>query len=245
MNPTPNRVAGKTAIVTGGRGDLGSATAALLAEHGARRCQPGRCRHPGRRGPCQHQRVRRRCHQRGQRRRRRPPGPRRTGHAGHPGQRRRNHRPRRRLPHRLRHGLRPDLQCQRQGRLADDQARGPRHDRKGRRQHRQLLLHPRHHRRQERAALPRHQGRRPAPEQVGCGGLRKLRHPGELHPPRIDEHPDEPPLGRTVRHRTPRRTTSSWSAPTRCPARASRTRSPTACCTWPRTNRASPRAPSS
>ncbi|MBT2519955.1 SDR family NAD(P)-dependent oxidoreductase [Arthrobacter sp. ISL-28] len=35
MNPTQNRVAGKTAIVTGGRGDLGSATAALLAEHGA------------------------------------------------------------------------------------------------------------------------------------------------------------------------------------------------------------------
>src|SRR6058998_2791136 len=36
MNPTQNRVAGKTAIVTGGRGDLGSATAALLAEHGAK-----------------------------------------------------------------------------------------------------------------------------------------------------------------------------------------------------------------
>ena len=36
MNPTQDRVAGKTAIVTGGRGDLGSATAALLAEHGAR-----------------------------------------------------------------------------------------------------------------------------------------------------------------------------------------------------------------
>ena len=36
MNPTQNRVAGKTAIVTGGRGDLGGATAALLAEHGAR-----------------------------------------------------------------------------------------------------------------------------------------------------------------------------------------------------------------
>ncbi|QCO98780.1 SDR family oxidoreductase [Arthrobacter sp. 24S4-2] len=35
MNPTLNRVAGKTAVVTGGRGDLGSATAALLAEHGA------------------------------------------------------------------------------------------------------------------------------------------------------------------------------------------------------------------
>ncbi|MEK0156919.1 SDR family NAD(P)-dependent oxidoreductase [Arthrobacter oryzae] len=35
MNTTANRVAGKTAIVTGGRGDLGSATAALLAEHGA------------------------------------------------------------------------------------------------------------------------------------------------------------------------------------------------------------------
>jgi NAD(P)-dependent dehydrogenase (short-subunit alcohol dehydrogenase family) len=35
MNPIQNRVAGKTAIVTGGRGDLGSATAALLAEHGA------------------------------------------------------------------------------------------------------------------------------------------------------------------------------------------------------------------
>lgn len=35
MNSTLNRVAGKTAIVTGGRGDLGSATAALLAEHGA------------------------------------------------------------------------------------------------------------------------------------------------------------------------------------------------------------------
>jgi NAD(P)-dependent dehydrogenase (short-subunit alcohol dehydrogenase family) len=36
MNNTHSRVAGKTAIVTGGRGDLGSATAALLAEHGAR-----------------------------------------------------------------------------------------------------------------------------------------------------------------------------------------------------------------
>jgi NAD(P)-dependent dehydrogenase (short-subunit alcohol dehydrogenase family) len=36
MNPTQNRVAGKTAIVTGGRGDLGGATAALLAEHGAK-----------------------------------------------------------------------------------------------------------------------------------------------------------------------------------------------------------------
>ena len=36
MNTTANRVAGKTAIVTGGRGDLGSATAALLAQHGAR-----------------------------------------------------------------------------------------------------------------------------------------------------------------------------------------------------------------
>ncbi|BCW71462.1 SDR family oxidoreductase [Arthrobacter sp. NicSoilB8] len=36
MNPTANRVAGKTAIVTGGRGDLGSATAALLARHGAK-----------------------------------------------------------------------------------------------------------------------------------------------------------------------------------------------------------------
>lgn len=35
MNPTLNRVAGKTAIVTGGRGDLGGATVALLAEHGA------------------------------------------------------------------------------------------------------------------------------------------------------------------------------------------------------------------
>jgi NAD(P)-dependent dehydrogenase (short-subunit alcohol dehydrogenase family) len=35
MNTTANRVAGKTAIVTGGRGDLGSATAALLAQHGA------------------------------------------------------------------------------------------------------------------------------------------------------------------------------------------------------------------
>jgi NAD(P)-dependent dehydrogenase (short-subunit alcohol dehydrogenase family) len=35
MNPTLNRVAGKTAVVTGGRGDLGGATAALLAEHGA------------------------------------------------------------------------------------------------------------------------------------------------------------------------------------------------------------------
>lgn len=35
MNTTANRVAGKTAIVTGGRGDLGSATAALLAHHGA------------------------------------------------------------------------------------------------------------------------------------------------------------------------------------------------------------------
>ncbi|MCI9869278.1 SDR family NAD(P)-dependent oxidoreductase [Arthrobacter humicola] len=36
MNPTQSRVAGKTAIVTGGRGDLGGATAALLAEHGAK-----------------------------------------------------------------------------------------------------------------------------------------------------------------------------------------------------------------
>lgn len=36
MNTTANRVAGKTAIVTGGRGDLGGATAALLAQHGAR-----------------------------------------------------------------------------------------------------------------------------------------------------------------------------------------------------------------
>ena len=36
MNNTQSRVAGKTAIVTGGRGDLGSATAALLAEHGAK-----------------------------------------------------------------------------------------------------------------------------------------------------------------------------------------------------------------
>jgi NAD(P)-dependent dehydrogenase (short-subunit alcohol dehydrogenase family) len=36
MNNAHSRVAGKTAIVTGGRGDLGSATAALLAEHGAR-----------------------------------------------------------------------------------------------------------------------------------------------------------------------------------------------------------------
>ncbi|MGF9660831.1 SDR family oxidoreductase [Arthrobacter crystallopoietes] len=36
MNPTQSRVSGKTAIVTGGRGDLGSATAALLARHGAR-----------------------------------------------------------------------------------------------------------------------------------------------------------------------------------------------------------------
>lgn len=36
MNTTANRVAGKTAIVTGGRGDLGSATAALLAHHGAK-----------------------------------------------------------------------------------------------------------------------------------------------------------------------------------------------------------------
>jgi len=36
MNTTANRVAGKTAIVTGGRGDLGRATAALLAEHGAK-----------------------------------------------------------------------------------------------------------------------------------------------------------------------------------------------------------------
>jgi NAD(P)-dependent dehydrogenase (short-subunit alcohol dehydrogenase family) len=36
MNTTANRVAGKTAIVTGGRGDLGSATAALLARHGAK-----------------------------------------------------------------------------------------------------------------------------------------------------------------------------------------------------------------
>ena len=36
MNPTQSRVAGKTAVVTGGRGDLGSATAALLAEHGAK-----------------------------------------------------------------------------------------------------------------------------------------------------------------------------------------------------------------
>jgi NAD(P)-dependent dehydrogenase (short-subunit alcohol dehydrogenase family) len=36
MNPIQNRVAGKTAIVTGGRGDLGSATAALLAKHGAK-----------------------------------------------------------------------------------------------------------------------------------------------------------------------------------------------------------------
>ncbi|GAA3315595.1 SDR family NAD(P)-dependent oxidoreductase [Arthrobacter ramosus] len=36
MNHTPHRVAGKTAIVTGGRGDLGSATAALLAHHGAK-----------------------------------------------------------------------------------------------------------------------------------------------------------------------------------------------------------------
>ncbi|WP_255771428.1 SDR family NAD(P)-dependent oxidoreductase [Pseudarthrobacter sulfonivorans] len=35
MNNTNNRVAGKTAVITGGRGDLGSATAALLAEHGA------------------------------------------------------------------------------------------------------------------------------------------------------------------------------------------------------------------
>ncbi|UTT67942.1 SDR family oxidoreductase [Arthrobacter sp. DNA4] len=35
MNTTANRVAGKTAVVTGGRGDLGRATAALLAEHGA------------------------------------------------------------------------------------------------------------------------------------------------------------------------------------------------------------------
>lgn len=31
-----NRVAGKTAVVTGGRGDLGSATVRLLAEHGAK-----------------------------------------------------------------------------------------------------------------------------------------------------------------------------------------------------------------
>jgi NAD(P)-dependent dehydrogenase (short-subunit alcohol dehydrogenase family) len=36
MNNAHSRVAGKTAIVTGGRGDLGSATAALLAEHGAK-----------------------------------------------------------------------------------------------------------------------------------------------------------------------------------------------------------------
>ena len=36
MNITHGRVAGKTAVITGGRGDLGSATAALLAEHGAR-----------------------------------------------------------------------------------------------------------------------------------------------------------------------------------------------------------------
>lgn len=36
MNTTANRVAGKTAVVTGGRGDLGSATAALLAQHGAK-----------------------------------------------------------------------------------------------------------------------------------------------------------------------------------------------------------------
>jgi NAD(P)-dependent dehydrogenase (short-subunit alcohol dehydrogenase family) len=36
MNHAQSRVAGKTAIVTGGRGDLGSATAALLAQHGAK-----------------------------------------------------------------------------------------------------------------------------------------------------------------------------------------------------------------
>lgn len=36
MNNAHSRVAGKTAVVTGGRGDLGSATAALLAEHGAK-----------------------------------------------------------------------------------------------------------------------------------------------------------------------------------------------------------------
>jgi NAD(P)-dependent dehydrogenase (short-subunit alcohol dehydrogenase family) len=35
MNNTHGRVAGKTAVITGGRGDLGSAAAALLAEHGA------------------------------------------------------------------------------------------------------------------------------------------------------------------------------------------------------------------
>jgi NAD(P)-dependent dehydrogenase (short-subunit alcohol dehydrogenase family) len=34
--PATGRVAGKTAVVTGGRGDLGSATVRLLAEHGAR-----------------------------------------------------------------------------------------------------------------------------------------------------------------------------------------------------------------
>lgn len=36
MENTAQRVAGKTAVVTGGRGDLGSATARLLAQHGAR-----------------------------------------------------------------------------------------------------------------------------------------------------------------------------------------------------------------
>lgn len=35
MSITPQRLAGKTAVVTGGRGDLGSATVRLLAEHGA------------------------------------------------------------------------------------------------------------------------------------------------------------------------------------------------------------------
>ncbi|MDR6987373.1 NAD(P)-dependent dehydrogenase (short-subunit alcohol dehydrogenase family) [Paenarthrobacter nitroguajacolicus] len=50
---TPRRVAGKVAVVTGGRGDLGGATARLLADHGARVASldragtPAPASHPG------------------------------------------------------------------------------------------------------------------------------------------------------------------------------------------------------
>ncbi|MCD4852268.1 SDR family oxidoreductase [Arthrobacter sp. AK01] len=53
QEPITRRVAGKVAIITGGRGDLGSATARLLADHGAtvasldRAGTPATANHPG------------------------------------------------------------------------------------------------------------------------------------------------------------------------------------------------------
>ncbi len=53
QEPKARRVAGKVAVITGGRGDLGSATARLLADHGAtvasldRAGTPATASHPG------------------------------------------------------------------------------------------------------------------------------------------------------------------------------------------------------